>query len=350
MKSTTVIVAALIALTAPALARDGNRLLQEYRIPSEGSAFDYVNFLDGKVFIGHRKEGLQVLDLAHPEKVVTVASTAGSNGATFAPELDLGFSGNEDGVMTVFKLSDLSVVETIKVGEEADSTRYDPVTKRVIVFGVPGKTKDASVAPVYQMPGRERVGDIESDSRKLENSAADGAGGVYVAAQDLDAVERIDMTTLKVTSKFSVPCKQPTGIAYDQADKRIFVGCRGGFTDPMFLALNAETGAVVFQTPASPGNDGLVYDPGRKRVYMTNGIGAHLVVIEQTDPDHYAINEVIGTRPMAKTAALDPVSGHVFSITAEPFYDAAKKHLAAIAPFYPNGYVKDTFRVLEFGR
>ena len=140
MKSTTVIVAALIALTAPALAHDGNHLLQEYRIPSEGSAFDYVNFLDGKVFIGHRKEGLQVLDLAHPEKVVTVASTAGSNGATFAPELDLGFSGNEDGVMTVFKLSDLSVVETIKVGEEADSTRYDPVTKRVIVFGVPGKT------------------------------------------------------------------------------------------------------------------------------------------------------------------------------------------------------------------
>lgn len=350
MKTATAILAALVAMTAPALARDGNHLLHEYMIPSEGSGFDYVNFLGGKVYIGHRNEGLQVLDLAHPEKVATVDKTKGSNGATFAPELDLGFSGNEDGTMTVFKLSDLSVVEQIKVGEEADSTRYDPVTKRVILFGVPGKTKDTSVAPVYQMPERKLVGEIESDSNKLENSIADGAGGVYVAAQDLGAVERIDMATLKVTAKFTVPCKQPTGIAYDPAGKRIFVGCRGGFTDPMFLVLNADTGAVVFQTPASPGNDGLVYDPERKRIYMTNGIGAHLVVIEQTDADHYAINEVIGTRPMAKTSAIDTATGHVYSITAEPFYDTAKKHLAAIAPFYPNGYVKDTFRVLEFGK
>ncbi len=340
----------MLSAAAPALALDGVHLKQEIAVPSDGASFDYVTYGDGKLYVGHRPEGLQVFDIANGFKMTPVASTKGSNGATLAPDLGLGFSENGDGTVTVFKLADLSVVEQIKVGEELDSTRYDPKTKRLAVFGVPAESKKGSAVPVYQMPERTKVGVIQSDSAKLENSAADGAGGVWVAAQDLGAVVHFDLAGLKVTATYPVPCKEPTGLDYDAANKRLMVGCRGAFAEPMFLVVNADTGATVFKAPTSPGNDGVAYDAQRKRVYVTNGIGAHLMVFEQTDADTYKLNEVLGTRPMAKTVAVDPKSGDIFSIAAEPVFDASKKNLTRIAPFYPNAYVKDTFKVLVFGR
>jgi DNA-binding beta-propeller fold protein YncE len=342
--------ATLCLAASAAAAHDGVHLKAEIPVPSEGSAFDYVTVGAGRLFIGHRAEGLQAMDLADPSKIVTIAQTKGSNGATIAADLGLGFSENGDGTLTVFKLSDLSVVEQIRVGEELDSTRYDPVTQRLAVFGLPGSDKKGSTVAVFQMPQRTRLPDIANDSAKLENSVADGAGGVFVAAQDLGAIVRLDMKELKQTASWPVPCKQPTGLDYDAKNARLMVGCRGGFSEPMFLVVNAQTGETVFKAPTSPGNDGVAYDAARGRVYVTNGIGAHLMVFEQTGPDGYRLNEVVGTRPMAKTLALDPASGDVFTIAAEPVYDAAKKNLAAIAPFYPNGYTPGTFRVLRYGR
>ncbi|TBW39004.1 hypothetical protein EYW49_07690 [Siculibacillus lacustris] len=348
--SKTVFVSLAIIAATPVAARDGNHLKREIPIPSEGSGFDYVTYSAGKLFIGHRAEGLQVVDLANGGKVSLVEKTKSSNGATVAPELDLGFSENGDGTVTVFKPSDLSVVEQIKVGEELDSTRYDPTTKRLAVFGLPGKDKTSSKVAVYQMPERKRIGEIDAPSAKLENSVVDGKGGVFVAAQDLNSIVRVDLGTLAITASFAVPCKQPTGLDYDKDGKRLMIGCRGAFTEPMFVVANAETGDIVFKAPTSPGNDGVAYDAARKRVYVTNGIGAHLIVFEQANPDTYTLNEVIGTRPMAKTIALDPATGDLFSIAAEPVFDATKKNLAYIAPYYPNGFTKNTFSVLQYGR
>ena len=340
----------LSGLATTAFASDGNHLKREIHISSDGSGFDYLTYNAGKLYIGHRLEGLQVINLSGDAKVANVDKTATSNGATIAPELDLGFSGNANGTLTVFKLSDLSVVEQIKVGEELDSSRYDPVTKRLALFGLPGKEKTSSKIAIFQMPDRKLIGEIDAPSAKLENSVADGAGGVFVNAQDVNSIVHIDMAKMTITKTFSVPCNQPTGLDYDKDRKRLFIGCRGAFTEPMFVVANPDTGETVFKAPTSPGNDGVAYDATHKRIYLTDGIGAHLVVFEQTSPDTYKLNEVIGTRPMAKTIALDPVSGDVFSITAESVFDASKKNLAAIAPFYPNQFSKNTFEVLVYGR
>jgi hypothetical protein len=337
------------SLSTPVFASDGNHLKREIHVPSDGGGFDYVTYANGKLYIGHRPEGLQVVDLSGEGKVTTVDRTATSNGATVAPELDLGFSENGNGTLTIFKLSDLSVVEQIKVGAELDSTRYDPVTKRLAVFGLAGKDKSSSNVAIFQMPERKFLGQIDVASAKLENSITDGSGGIFVNAQDMNAVVHIDMSKMTVIKTFSVPCNQPTGLDYDRDGKRLFIGCRGAFTEPLFIVANPETGETVFKAPTSPGNDGVAYDSARKRIYLTDGVGAHLVVFEQTNPDSYKLNEVIGTRPMAKTIALDPTSGEIFSITAEGIFDASKKNLANIAPFYPNQFVKNTFEVLVYG-
>ena len=100
----------------------------------------------------------------------------------------------------------------------------------------------------------------------------------------------------------------------------------------------------------NPGNDGVIYDGARQRIIAANGAGANLVVFVQQDGDHYALEQVVGTRNMAKTLALDPATGDLYTITAEGIYDASRKNLAYIAPFYPNAFTPDSFRVLQYGR
>ena len=339
-------------LVAPGAAHavDGYHLAREVAVPGEGAAYDYVQFLDGRLFVGHRPDGLQVFDTVHDFAMTTVDASKGSNGATLMPDLGLGVSHNTDGTLTVFTLADLKLVRSIKLGAELDSSRYDPVTHRLAVFGVPPEGGAGGQVVVLQAPAMDVVGKATTEAAKLEHSAADGTGILFLAAQDQNAILKFDMTALKVTATWPTPCKQPTGLAYDAQHRRLMIGCRGEITEPMFVVMNADTGAVVFKGPLGMGNDGVVYDAARARVIATNGVGANLVVYAQTGADGYAIEEVVGTRMMAKTVALDPASGDVYTILAEGVFDPSRRNLTYVTQFYPNGFTRNSFRILKYSR
>ncbi len=346
---------AAIALLLPAKAHasDDYHLRRAIVVPGAGAGWDYLTYeaARSRLYVGHRQEGLQVFDTAHDFKMTVIAGTARSNGAMLMPEFDVGVSHNGDGTLTEFKLSDLSVIRQVKVGSDLDSSRYDPATKRLVTLGVPTADDKGTVVGVYSVPELTRIGVIDVASTSLENSAADGQGDILVSAQDLNAVVRIDMKQQKVTAQWpTTGCAQPVGLAYDEADRRVMVGCRGHLTAPVLVVMNADTGAVVFTAPIGAGNDGVAYDPVRKRVILTNGIAANMVVFQQNGPDDYKLAEVIGTRANARTLALDPATGDIFTDVAEGIYDASKKNLARVAPFYPNVFTRDSFRILEYGK
>ena len=348
---TRALLGAMVALgTAHAVrAAEFYHLKREVPVASEGAAFDYVVYRAGKLFVGHRPDGLQVFDTGHDFTMTTIADSKGSNGATLMDDLGLGVSHNTDGTLTVFNIDDLKVVNKIKVGEEIDSSRYDPVTKRLAVFGIPPDGGKGGMVVVFQAPSMERVGTITSPSAKLEHSVADGTGSIYVSAQDLDAIVRLDMRDMKQTASMPVPCKQPTGIDRDAAHKRLVIGCRGAITEPMVVVLDETSGATVFKGPIGGGNDGIVYDAKRGRIIATNGVGANLVVYRENGADGYALDQVVQTRPMAKAMALDPATGDVYTIAAEGVFDTSRKNLAYVTPFYPNMFTRNSFRVLQYG-
>ncbi len=347
------LLALALALPCAARASDDYHLRREVKVAGGNSGWDYLNYDadTGKLFVGHRLEGLQVFDTRHDFKMTSVAQTNRSNGAMLVPEFGLGVSHNGDGTLTVFKLSDLSVQKKITVGSDLDSSRYDPVTKRLITLGVPTEDGRGTAVGVYSVPDFNKLGTIAVDSDSLENSAADGQGNILVSAQDRDAVYRIDMKQQKVTARWpTTGCTQPVGLAYDAADHRIMVGCRGHLTAPKFLVMNADTGAVVFTAPIGAGDDGVVYDAARHRIILTCGIGANMAVFDQSGPDAYKLAEVVGTRANVRTLALNPDTGEIYTDYAEGVYDASKKNLAKVAPFYPNIFTPDLFRVLVYGK
>ncbi|MCP4565236.1 MAG: YncE family protein [Bosea sp.] len=345
---------AFCLLAAPAMALDGWHLQDTVKIPGKGSAWDYLA-LDGThnhLFIGHRKEGLQVFDLATKTVVKTIAGTesASSNGATLAPEFDLGISNNENGTIIPFKLSTLEAGEPIKLGEELDTSHYDPASKRIVVNMASGA--DGTDLVVLEAPSLKQVGIIKVPTKKPEHAEADGAGNFYLAARDTEMVYRLDTKSLAVTASWPTPgCGQTNSVALDAANKRLMLGCRGNAsTKPSFAVMNVETGAIVFSAEVGGGNDGVAFDAQLKRIFLTNGVNAVMNIFEQKDADHYAQVEALGTQAGVRSLALDPKTKTIYSVTAEGTADYSKKITTSVSPYYANTFFPDTFAVLTYGK
>jgi DNA-binding beta-propeller fold protein YncE len=313
-------------------------------LKSASPDWDYVT-LDparGYLFIGRRGEGVVVYDVKAKKAIRTLDKTDDANAIVLVPEFDRGYTTNGDGTTTAFTLSSLKTIGRIKIGEDADAATYDPVTKQV-AFTM-GDSK--AIAFVDAKTGKV-LDTLKMESKKLDGTAADGEGNLYMALRDRNSVVKIDVASRKVVNEWKTEgCDEPTGLAYDRAHKRILVGCRG--KAPVLAALDAESGKVVATVPIGRGNDGVIYDADSHKVYTSNGVDANLVIYEQVDPDHYKLLEATTTRPYARTMALDPKTKKVYLVTAEGTADPSRKINTGVAPFYPNRYHPDTFTVLTF--
>ena len=348
------LVAGVASAGAPVLAFDGWHLESAVTIEGKGSAWDYITLDSGsnRLFIGHRKEGLQVFDLAARKLLKTVDNTMtqSSNGATLMPEFDLGISNNEDGTVTPFKLSTLEASSPIKLGEELDTSHYDPATRRIIVNMAAGG--DGTDLIVLEAPSLKQVGVIKVPTKKPEHAEADGKGNFYLAARDAEKVYRIDTKALRVTAEWPTPgCGQTNSLVLDHANRRVLLGCRGNDrTKPSFAVMNADTGAVIFTAEVGGGNDGIYYDPGLKRIFLTNGVNAIMNVFEQVDADTYRPVEALGTNAGVRSLAMDPKSKKIYAVTAEGSADYARKITTSVSPWYANTFFPNTFKVLTYSR
>lgn len=137
----------------------------------------------------------------------------------------------------------------------------------------------------------------------------------------------------------------------DVANQRIMIGCRGSATvKPSFIVMNATSGAVIYSAEIGGGNDGVVFDPELKRIFVSNGVGAVLNVFEQVDADHYKPVEALGTRAAVKVLAEDTKAKLLYSMAAEGSSDPSKKVLTAVSPFYANTFFANTFTIYVYGK
>jgi DNA-binding beta-propeller fold protein YncE len=348
------LLASVLGFSQPAHAFDGWHLEDATPIAGKGSGWDYLSLDAGRnhLFIGHRAQGLQVFDTATRKLIKVIGTTAAdsSNGATLMPEFDLGISYNENGSITPFKLSTLEAQPSIKLGDELDATHYDSATQRILVNMASGK--DGTELLVLQAPALNVVGSIKVSTKKPEHAEADGKGNMYLASRDENAVYRIDMKSMKVTAQWPTPgCAQTNGLALDTANNRIFLGCRGSASvKPSFAVMNADTGAIISSFEIGGGNDGVVYDAGLKRVFLSGGVNAVLNVFEQVNADTYKQTEAMGTWAGVRTTVIDPKTKKLYAVTAESSADYAKKVTTSVSPYYANTFFTDKFYVLTYSK
>jgi WD40 repeat protein len=334
----------IVAFAAAVQAQQFYHLESAVTLKGAAPDWDYVT-LDparGYLFIGRRGDGVTVFDVHAKKAIRNIDKSEDANAIAVVPEFDRGYTINGDGTTTVFQLSTLKSIDRIKIGEDADSAFYDPVTKQ-LAFTMGDSKK---IAFVDAKTGKV-VGELPMDSKKLDGTVPDGEGNLFMALRDRNSVARIDVAQRKVTADWkTAPCEEPTGIAFDKANKRIFVGCRG--KNPVLAVIDSDSGKVITTMEIGRGNDGVIYDPATHKIYTSNGVDANLVIYDQVNPDTYKLAEATTTRPYARTMALDPKTKKIYLVTAEGTADPAKKINKAVAPFYPNRYFPDTFTVLTF--
>src|ERR1700737_2207911 len=174
MKPTSLYLAAALTVVAAsaasaAAARQFYRLESAVILKTESPNWDYVTFEPQRsyLYIGRREDGVSVYDVAAKKVIRNIENSAQANAITLIPELDRGYTANEDGSTTVFELSSLKTLNRIKFAESADSAVYEPVTRQ-LAFTV-GDSKEI----VFLDPSTNAiVGKLGLDSAKLEHPTA----------------------------------------------------------------------------------------------------------------------------------------------------------------------------------
>ena len=328
-----------LAVASPAAGPSGYHLLK--KIPLGGEGFwDYIIFDSParRLFVS-RGTKVVVLDVDTGKVVGEIPNTDGVHGIALAPDLNRGFTSNgRAGTVTIFDLKTLQVIGSAQAGTNPDAIIYDPVSKRV--FAMNGRSKDATA--IDGATGKV-VGTIPVDG-KPEFAVADGAGHVYVNIEDKSEEQQIDSQNLKVTATWPLaPCDEPSGLAMDIANRRLFAGCG----NKMMAVINADTGKVIATPAIGEGVDADAFDPGTGYAFASNGGSGTLTVVHEDSPDKYSVVEDVPTQAHARTMALDPKTHEVFLVTAD--FGPAPAATADNARPRPT-MVKDSFVVLIFGK
>ena len=246
------------------------------------------------------------VDFSKPETLAVMDVRGGAA----AEDIGRGFVPNaHDGSVSIFDLNTLKVLATVKVGANPDGYLYDPATQRGFTFSNRIKGAVAIDLRAAKMAGEVTLGS------KPEAGAADGKGHIFVNLQEKDQVAKIDSRKLALEETWATgPCKQPTSMAIDAANNRLFVGCRGD--TPMLVVMDTTSGKIVTTLPIGMATDAAAFDAEKRLVFTSNGEGSITVIHEQS-PDKFAVIDTVKTEPGARTMTLDTKSHKLFLITAD---------------------------------
>src|SRR6202049_1097395 len=241
-----------LLVTLSAAADPGYHVIKTYKLGGEGG-WDYLT-LDSssrRLYIS-RATHVIVIDADSGKPVGDIPDTPGVHGIALAPELGRGFVSNgREGTVTIFDIETLKPITKVKVGDNPDAILYDPATKRVFTFN--GRSQDATAIDAAK---GTVLGTIKLDG-KPEFAASDGKGGVFVNIEDKSELTAMDSNKLAVKSTWPLaPCKEPSGLAMDRKNRRLFVGC----DNKMMAVVNADTGKVLVTLPIGEGVDATAFD------------------------------------------------------------------------------------------
>jgi DNA-binding beta-propeller fold protein YncE len=232
--------------------------------------------------------------------------------------------------VTVFDLKTLKPISSIPTGNKPDAILYDRATKRV--FANNGGSDSSTV--INAADGKV-LGTVDLWGAP-ESSAADGKGFIFTNLEDKSEMAKINAAEMKVVARWKLgACEKPSALAMDQANRRLFAGCR----NHVMAMLNADTGAVILTEPIGDHVDAAAFDPQTKMVFLSNGDGT-INVFHEDSPDTLGVLETIRTQAGAKTVALDTKTHRLFLPVAE--YEASEGKKRSIKP--------GSFEVLVFGK
>jgi hypothetical protein len=176
------------------------------------------------------------------------------------------------------------------------------------VFTFNGKGHDTTAVDASK---GEVVGKIELGG-KPEFAVIDEKVTVFVNIEDTSELVAFDAQKLTVKSRWKLTgCEEPTGLAIDQKNRRLFAGCG----NKKMAVVDADSGKVVASLPIGEGCDGTAFDADRGLAFAAAGDGT-ITVIREDGGDKFSVAQTVATQKAARTMTLDPKTHQLFAVTA----------------------------------
>jgi DNA-binding beta-propeller fold protein YncE len=326
---------AALAAIGSVQAQDGPyHFSKEIPIGGEGG-WDYLSVDPAahRLYVSHATH-VVVIDTQANKIVGDIPDTPGVHGVAIAADLGKGFVSNgRENKSSMFDLKTSKLIQKIDTGENPDAILYEPARKEVYTFNGRGKS-----ATVIDAQSGKVVATIPLEGKPESAQADSKAGKVYVNMEDLNSVKEIDTATHKVTGTWpAAPCEAATGMAFDIATHRLFLGC----DNKLMVMMDSANGKVIYSVPVGEGVDSTWFDPGTKLAFTSNGDAGTVTIAHEDSASLLKVVQTLKTKPGARTMALDPVTHRIYLAATdyEPRAPGSKDRPRAVV---------GTFRVLVY--
>jgi DNA-binding beta-propeller fold protein YncE len=301
----SVVFGALVSSGIDAQQQPTFHITRTFNLGGDGS-WDYLRFdsAANRVFIT-RSTRVMVVDLTSGKLIAEIPDTPGVHGVALVPELQRGVTSNgKADTASIFSLDTLKVVNSVPTGGKPDAILWEPHSKTVLTMN--GLANSISVLDVE---AAKPIATIALPGRP-ETAVADAKGKVFVNLEDKAQIAEVDMRTHSVLHTWDLPgCTEPTGLAIDPENARLFSGCHNG----VLIVVDANSGRNIQTVPIGLGVDAVAFDPAIHTVFTSNKEGT-ISVVRQFDANSYRNLETVQTLPGAKTMALDPTRHVVYTV------------------------------------
>ncbi len=301
----------LIAYSGLAFSQEGGkqplRLVQTIPLPNVKGRLDHtdVDVKGKRLFIAGLENGtFEVVDLEGGRWLRSIPGFKKPQGALFVPKLNkLFLASGDDGMLRIFRGDTLELLDSIHLEPGPNRVVYEPKSKLVYVgYGGKDAGKDYGEVGIIDARNDKRVGDIKVVAHPSELLLDKSGTTLFVFSSIANRLHIIDASKRQVVSTWPVTSDHPGDAAFDEGTSRLFIGTH---TPAEMIVMDSKSGKEVAHLPTSEGMDGVYFDAGRKRVYVSGGRDLPVgfaYVYQQRDADHYETIGKIPTRGGAGTS------------------------------------------------
>lgn len=283
------------------------KLKQTISLPGVEGRIDHFAFdpIGERLFVcALGNNTVEVLDLQKGERVHSITGLGAPQGVGYVPSLNRLFVANDKGgICKIYDGKSFQPVGELNLKDDADNIRYDQATKEIYIgFGSGG------IAVVNPADGKQ-VGSIKLNAHPEAFQLEENGSRIFVNVPNSRQVAVIDHNKGQVIARWKTDiASENFPMALDEADRRLFIGCR---LPPKLIVLNTDSGNVVAKVDISGDADDVFYDGKRHRIYVICGAGK-IDIIERSDPNTYKELAKMDTPNGARTGFFVPNQDMLF--------------------------------------
>jgi hypothetical protein len=317
-----------------ASAQTQYHLLKEIPIGGEGG-WDYCSVDSGarRLYVSHASK-VVVIDLDSEKVVGEITNTPGVHGIAIAPDLGKGLvTCGRENKGAIVDLKTLEITSKVDTGANPDGMIYEPGQKEFYTFNGRGSSatvidaKEGKVVATIPLGGKPEFPQADTEMHRVFDNLEDKSEVVAIDTQKHEVVNRWPIA----------PNEEPSGMAIDKKNHRLFLGCGGSKTMAM---LDYTTGKVVASVPIGDGVDANAFDPETQLAFASCGDGT-VTIAHEDSPDKLTVVQTLKTQQGSRTMTIDPKTHKIYLAAAK--YEAAGQgqRRGRMAP--------DSFKVLVYG-